>query len=260
MTKDKAKYLKRILAVKELREGFDDLLDIIDLWDGFCIGTMRRYLSLNCHEVTAVLFKRWFRADIEQELSTYLRFIRRVWSQITNSNNRLMNLVDTTMVKFLKLKTSAVSERDANFAKICMDIGKIFAQVLDSSLKKTIINNICAVERIIFFFRTFLEDIKHLELYAQAVKMLLETQNTRTIYQDLYMNFVGSSRDQKHIVRQNEEDHFVRIERRDINHFEFNYKQLWIYAMHHFSGFVSADVKEGSKKDPPCIKKPISIL
>ena len=51
LSKDKYKDMKRILAIQELREGFDSLLEIIGLWDGFHIGTMRRYLVLKCHEV-----------------------------------------------------------------------------------------------------------------------------------------------------------------------------------------------------------------
>lgn len=78
LTKDKAKDLKRILAVKELREGFDNLLDISGLWDAFHIGTMRRYLVLKCHEVIRPALRRLAYADNKQELATYLRHIRYV--------------------------------------------------------------------------------------------------------------------------------------------------------------------------------------
>jgi len=51
LTRDKSKDLKRILDVKELREGFDNLLEITGLWEVFHIGTMRRYLVLRSHQV-----------------------------------------------------------------------------------------------------------------------------------------------------------------------------------------------------------------
>ena len=51
LSKDKAKDLKRLLEIEKLREAFDDLLNIPGLWATFHIGSMRRYLSLKCHEV-----------------------------------------------------------------------------------------------------------------------------------------------------------------------------------------------------------------
>lgn len=84
LTKDKAKDLKRILNIKALREGFDDLLDITGLWDAFHIGTMRRYLVLKCHEVVIATLKRPTHADDTQELAIYLRRIRHVWSRTTS--------------------------------------------------------------------------------------------------------------------------------------------------------------------------------
>ena len=51
LTKDKTKNLKKILDVPSLRNAFDNLLDVTDLWSAFRIGIMRRYLVLRCHEV-----------------------------------------------------------------------------------------------------------------------------------------------------------------------------------------------------------------
>ncbi len=63
LTTEKTKDLKKILAVKELREDLDDLLDVRGLWDGFRIGAMRRYLTLKCHEVVTDFQERLIRAD-----------------------------------------------------------------------------------------------------------------------------------------------------------------------------------------------------
>ena len=63
LTTEQIKDLKKILAVEELRKDFDNLLDVKGLWDGFRIGAMRRYLTLNCHEVVTDFQERFVRAD-----------------------------------------------------------------------------------------------------------------------------------------------------------------------------------------------------
>lgn len=257
LTKDKAKDVKRILAVKELREGFDDLLDITGLWDGFCIGTMRRYLTLKCYDVARDFLETLFRADRKQELSAYLRRIRHVWSKITNSNSRIMNLVDIATVKHLELRAPAASERDASFTRTCMETEKIFAQVLDPVLRKTIINNVCAVERVIPSLWSFLEDIKHLEPCAKAVTMLLELHNRSTLYEALRLLFVGSNHGQQLLVRQDGENHYVRIKAQNKNRFEFSYRQLWVFAMRHFPDLVNGPTKD---LDTPDVGKPSSSI
>ncbi len=260
LTQEKAKDLKGILAVKELRERFDDLLDITGLWDEFRIGPMRRYLTLKCHEVATDFPKRFLRADRRQELSTYLRRVRHVWSKITSSNRRIMNLVDAATVKHLELRAPAASERDANFARTCMDGGKIFAQVLDPLLRKTIINNISAVERVIPSLGTFFEDIKYLEPCAQAVKLLLGLHNKSTIYEALCGIFVGSKHDPQRLVRQDGENHFVQTDAEGENQFEFGYRQLWIYAMRHLPDLVNVGVEDNPTEDSLGVRKPNSIL
>ena len=135
---------------------------------------MRRYLSLKSHEVATDVLVSLVRADIIQELSTYLRHIRDVWSKITSSKTRLGNLVDMTTVRNLQSRAPAASEQDASFARVYMDTGKIFAQVLDPIWRKIIIDNICAIERAIPSFWTFFEDLRLLELSAKAIIMLFE--------------------------------------------------------------------------------------
>lgn len=51
LSQDKKKDLKRVLNITEFRKIFDELMDITGLWPSFHIGTFRRYLVMNCHEV-----------------------------------------------------------------------------------------------------------------------------------------------------------------------------------------------------------------
>ncbi len=171
-----------------------------------------------------------------------------------------MNLVDTRTVKNLELRAPAASEHDASFLRTCMDTGKIFAQVLDPILRKAIMNNICAVERLIPSLWTFLEDVKRLEPCARAVRMLLELQDKSTIYKALRVLFAGCNRKQQRLIRQDGENHFVQIDEGDKDQFEFSYRQLWIYAMRHFPDLVSANVEGEATKDSSCVKMPISIF
>ena len=159
----------------------------------------------------------------------------------------------------MELRAPAASEYDASFLRTCMDTGKIFAQVLDPVLRKTIINNICGIDRLIPSLRTFLEDIERLEPCVKAVRILLDLKDESTIYRALHAIFARSHSEQQHPLRQDGENHFVQIEG-DTDHFEFGYKQLWIYAMRHFPNLVHADAKREPAKESPYVKKPISIL
>ena len=260
LRKDESDDLKRIIAVKELREGFDKLLDFTGLWDGFHIVTMRRYLSLKCHEVVKDFRRRLLLADRNQELSMYLRRIHHVWSKITSSNSLLMNLVDVGTVRSLESRAPAASTQDATFLRACMDSGKFFAQVLDPGWRRTIIDNICAVERTIPSLWTFLEDTKYLAPCAKAIKMPFELHQQTTIYGALNLIHAEFNHDQRSLVQQKGESHFVRTEQGDKNRFEFCYRQLWMYAMRHSSHLVSGPVMWEHTTDPPCDQMPMSIL
>ena len=160
----------------------------------------------------------------------------------------------------MKLRAPAASEHDASFLRTCMETGKIFAQVLDPTLRKTITNSICAIDRLIPSLWTFFEDVERLEPCARAVRMLLDLQDESTTYKALRATFFGGNREQQRPIRQDGENHFVQIEEGDKDHFEFSYKQLWIYAMRHFPNLVHADAERGSIKECSYVKKPISIL
>ena len=64
LKEDQVDDLKMILANRELRESLDILLDITGLWDGFQIGTMRRYLSLRSHKVATDIRSSSVRANL----------------------------------------------------------------------------------------------------------------------------------------------------------------------------------------------------
>lgn len=185
LTSEKVKDLKRILAAKELREDLDKLLDIKGLWDGFQIEAMRRYMGLKCHEVMKDFQESLVHADKIQELSTYLRHICHVWSKVISSNSRLMNLVDAGTVRKMEQRAPAASEHHTSFLRTCMKTGKIFAQVLDPRTRRTIIDSICAVDRLIPSLWTFFEDIERLAPCARAVRMLLDMQDESTTYKAL---------------------------------------------------------------------------
>ena len=203
---------------------------------------MRRYLNLKCHEVVTDSLQWVFCADRRQELSTYLRRILHVWSKITSSNTRLMNLVDVGTVKYLESRAPAASEQDTHFIKTCMDTGKFFAQVLDPAVRKTIVNSICAIERLVPSLWTFFEDLKQLGPCSKPIKTLLELHGNYTIYEALSMIFVHSD------------------DNRHSNHFESSYRQLWIFAICHLPDLLTVCNGNEPLKGVTCVKQPISII
>ncbi|KAL6712964.1 hypothetical protein ACLMJK_009519 [Lecanora helva] len=256
LTKDKSKDLKRILSIKELREGFDDLLDITGLWGAFQIGTMRRYLVLKCHEVATLALQTLAPTDIRQELAYHLRHIKQVWSKIVGHDAQRLQMVDVATVKKLELWAPAASESDRNFVTRCMKNGKLFKQILDPVLREAILSNICNVERIIPSLFTFCENTKHLEPCAKAMKTLIGCPLKSTIREAFRMLFISHDDHQNQMTRQESEYRFTLVEIAKGQAFEFAYRQLWMFAMRHFPELVNIAPRKEPLREKPIVKEP----
>ena len=232
--------MKRILAIPELCEGFDSLLELIGLWDGVHIGTMRRYLVLKCHEVNSAMLG-WRTMLIQlQELATYLHHIRYVWTAILAPTSS--RVIDSATVKKLELRAPAASKCDAAFVTSCMRNGTIFPGLSDVE-KDVVLNNLLSVDLIIPSLFTFCEDTKYLEPCAKAMKMLIEPRGQVSLRMYAEQLFIDSENEARQPSTWESTDIVNRADR-----FEYSYRQLWMYAMRHFPDLVNtAPRKEPSK-------------
>ena len=255
LSKDKYKDMKRILAIQELREGFDSLLELIGLWDGFHIGTMRRYLVLKCHEVTSTMLEWRAMLIYLQELATYLHHIRHVWTAILGPISS--RVIDSATVKNLELRAPAASKCDAAFVTRCMRNGTIFPGLSDAE-KEVVLNNLLSVDLIIPSLFTFCEDTKYLEPCAKAIKILIEPRGQASLRMCAEQLFTESYA-VEHVARQpSERGSTDTVDKAD--RFEYSYRQLWMYAMRHFPDLVNTAPRKEPSKEKPIIKEPSPFL
>ena len=252
LSKDKYKDMKRILAIQELREGFDSLLELIGLWNGFHIGTMRRYLVLKCHEVNSTMLE--WRAMLMhlQELATYLHHIRRVWTAILGPISS--RVIDSATVKNLELRAPAASKCDAAFVTRCMRDGTIFPGLIDTE-KEVVLSNLLSVDLIIPSLFTFCEDTKYLEPCAKAIKILIEPRGQVSLRMYAEQLFIDSENEARQPSAWESTDTVNRPDR-----FEYSYRQLWMYAMRHFPDLVNTAPRKEPSKEKPIIKEPSPFL
>lgn len=188
-----------------------------------------------------------------------MRWIRDVWVFIADSDPTIMQLIDETTVKNLELRAPC-AQGDAIFIKSCMTSGRIFNFVTDTAMKEKIIQNILKIDRIIPSLYSFCEDTKYLEPCAIAIKKLLGPRSRDTIKLNLRNSFIGSQLGQELFLRQDGEHRYVHVKGNQEAEFEFNYKQLWMYAMRHFPDLVNIAPRKEPNKEKPIIKGPDQIL
>ena len=170
-----------------------------------------------------------------------------------------MQMIDETSVKLLETRAPKASREDANFIIDCMKTGKLFRFIADVSLREKIIQNIHNIERIIPTLHTFCEDTKYLEPCAIVVKKLLEPKLNDTVKMTLRRLFRGAGAGQRIFLRQEGERRYVQVEGNQ-EEFEFNYKQLWMYAMRHFPDLVNMAPRKEPYKEKPVVEEPNPIL
>ena len=219
---------------------------------------MRRYLVLKCFEVLRSALPAFAFTDQRQELATYLRHIRQVWSFIAGPE--MLSLVDSATVVNLELRVPAASTNDAGFVRRCIRRGKIFAQVLDPILKATILDRICAVEHTIPSLYSFCENTKYLEPCAKAIKVLLGLPIKGTIFKVLRRLFQDTDYRYENSIEQVSEYNFTKVRLQNRDHFEFNYQQLWMFAMRHFPNLVNIAPRKEPAREKPIVKEPNPLL
>ncbi len=147
--------MKRIFDIYSLRDVFDRLLEITELWLAFYIDIMRRYLLLRYYKISwfcniyIILLTRL------KKLINYLYLIQKIWSEIAGDNLTIIRLIDRIIVKLLKLQVFENSDKDAQFVQKQIYQRSIFGVILNLLLRRQLLINLLALNRLILLLHTF---------------------------------------------------------------------------------------------------------
>jgi len=175
---------------------------------------MRRYLLLRCHEVSWICDVHILPLTRFEELTNYLHLVQKVWSEIAGDDLPMMRLIDEVTVKLLELRAPRNSDEDARLVKEQMHEKSIFSAVSDVPLRRRLLTNLLALDRLIPSLHTFCKDTKYLEPWANAMKRLLEPGLKSTVQGTMRAIFNQPlQQDEEGLFEQNYQHLTLRISR-----------------------------------------------
>ncbi|KAH7137550.1 hypothetical protein EDB81DRAFT_656197 [Dactylonectria macrodidyma] len=148
--------VRQLLKNRALWEAFNLVLDIPGLQNGMRTSTLHKLISLKCDE----------------QLMSYLRHIRTVWSRFVQDDDEAIKKFDATDVKELELRCPRYSAYDK--AKIQMELegGHIFRNFSQHE-RQAIWAIVTSTDCIIPSLYTFFEDVKLLQACVESMKYLI---------------------------------------------------------------------------------------
>lgn len=152
------------------------------------------------------------------------------WDYILNQDQSLRPLVDVETVRLLETLNPRASIRDENTIEIWMIQGKLFPRVVDSLVRKGILDRLKQFDRMIPSLHTFLEDTKWLEPCVKIIRSLLPSGCRDPTRESIFKMYNGSN-----ILRvQDSSMTFTEYEGSEVRNVEYGYRQLWLFAWRHF--------------------------
>ncbi|KAL9631872.1 MAG: hypothetical protein Q9164_005658 [Protoblastenia rupestris] len=158
LSKNMQRCLLRLEALPEaFMEGWDALIPFTGLWPALLPGTFDRLLNLRCPE----------------EMTRYLRLIRKTWTRILGEEEADQLQFDANTVAILQGRCPSQSLEDRAQLQIRMLAGDILPAFTADDQQSWILDCVCSIEHVIPSIHTFLEDTKYLEPPARILKELL---------------------------------------------------------------------------------------
>ncbi|KAF1967659.1 hypothetical protein BU23DRAFT_658484, partial [Bimuria novae-zelandiae CBS 107.79] len=142
LSKNKAKYLNRILRNPWLCEALDELEPFRSLWADFQLGSFPHILSWRCSQIQHYLFQ-----------------MQKMWHEMTDGNGAACD--ESTIAKLQGL-APRWSVRDRSVIEDLFSTNKVFVRVRDPDLRARILARVLAVEGIILSFQTFFKHARKL--------------------------------------------------------------------------------------------------
>ncbi|KAI9765377.1 MAG: hypothetical protein M1840_007457 [Geoglossum simile] len=130
-----------------------------------------------------------------------------------------------TTVKVLQLKAPGYFKEDLATIEPCFRTGELFSAVQSPADRQNIWNNLRQVEGLIPTIESFFEDFKYLAPTARI---------GHTVYEEMSQIFLKHSRKDGEVIVQDSDETFYIRTGNSADQFEFGYRQVWLYAWHHF--------------------------
>ncbi|OJD16123.1 hypothetical protein AJ78_03703 [Emergomyces pasteurianus Ep9510] len=164
------------------------------------LNSLHRVLTLNCDE----------------EIIIYLTHVKQFWSSLMNNDRDKMMKIDLHTMEILQLLALDVSCKDAKTVQSVVLDDKVFVNFNDSD-RAAIWNKLQEKREIILSLHTFFQNIYYLEACVNCVKRLVVLSRLRSTLRSATSE-TGQRRSGSLAQRA-----------------ELGYRQLWLYAMRHYS-------------------------
>ena len=150
-----------------------------------------------------------------------------------------MKKIDLDTIDILQLLAPGKSRTNAKKACELILSGQAFAEFSDEE-QRTIWNQMKAFDGLILSLYTFFEDFEYLESCVHCVKRLFgpSTKSVWEIMRSMFILFLDSEAEES--VIQTSESTFRRQRATDVECLDTGYLQVWLYAMRHYDGNVTA--------------------
>ena len=126
LTRSKAKDLRHILRKEDFRHAFDKLLVIPGLCTDIKLGTLHRFLAMQCDE----------------EFLHSLKTVKEYWYHVTDQNINWMKLIDCQTIRLLQCRALLASQADATFIHEEMRSCTLLPYIKDQGDQDMILQNI----------------------------------------------------------------------------------------------------------------------
>ncbi|KAJ9621803.1 hypothetical protein H2204_011719 [Knufia peltigerae] len=139
------------------RSALDELLPFIGVWASWELGALNRILPLHCSE----------------ESEKYLSKTRQVLDLITLGRAELRGLLDPSTMQCLETLSPGLSTADKDLVRTAMDDKRLFPLITDEVVRSQILEQLYTLQEPIYSLRTYLEDIKLVQLGFTSLQFLV---------------------------------------------------------------------------------------
>ena len=180
-----------------------------------------------------------------QEMFHYLDHVRMFWADLFRHDKRDMQKVDHVTVKALELKAPGRSTSDTMTLFRQLKMGEIFG-AFNIDRRMEIWARLQAWEGLVPTLRTFFENFKYIEAYANRVKSLIAVSSRETLYTAMARSFSETTQKRGECIVQEAESVFTYRPCNTQDRVALHYRQVFLYVMRHLR-----ELSPGSTKVEP---------
>lgn len=167
-----------------------------------------------------------------------------------------MQKTDRFTVEALQLRAPQASGDDLSQLKTVFDSGKLFSEIKEGDMRRSIWNNISRIACLIPSLYTLFEDLKLLSPCVKIIKALIERPFKGSLHDMMEQRFSGANQATGTVVVQDTETVFNMCEGSVADQIEFGYRQLHLFALRHFARMIEECLKKEKDRPKPTIQEP----